>query len=151
MKKKRFIFVFIFFLIIICAFICANVYKYNKNKQEEKRYIEIRQNVKDAIEILIKAQMPYCPIESNVDEELYEKGFGKIYTAASLNSMGLLSKNDVLEPDGKSYCDVYGRAQVYFKDKNDQMHNCKVTYKMYLKCSKFEDKGFVKWDEWLDD
>ena len=55
---------------------------------------------------------------------------------------GYLKKDELLDVDGKKYCDVYVIIQSTFENPQDHQNNCSIAYKFYLKCNKYKDKGY---------
>ena len=109
-------------------------------ENEIERYAEIRESVKKASEHYLRALNPNCSI-SNENRETYTPGI--YFNASSLLSNGLITKNELLDIDKKSYCDAHVKATAYFENPLDHQRNCKVYYQIYLKCKNYEDKGYV--------
>jgi len=146
MKKKIMILVIIVFFIIVA--VISEISKHNndiKNKENEnKRYAEIKNCVKKAVEWNINAMYPNCPINDNFDEEK-SKTTGNFYNSSFLIDNGYLKKDELLDVDGKNYCDVYVIIQSTFENPQDHQNNCSISYKFYLKCIKYKDKGYKDW------
>ena len=53
--------------------------------------------------------------------------------------------NGELDYDKKSYCDVFVKVKRYRKDPLDEQNNCNISYKLYLKCNGYEEKGYQNW------
>ena len=60
---------------------------------------------------------------------------------------GYIKKEELLDIDNKSYCDVYVDISTEYKDKLDHQRDCKIYYKIYLKCNEYADKGYIDWNE----
>lgn len=146
MKKKIMIFVIIVFFIIVA--VISGISKHNndiKNKENKnRRYAEIKNSVKKAVEWNINAMYPNCPINDNFDEEK-SKSTGNFYNSSFLIDNGYLKKDELLDVDGKNYCDVYVIIQSTFENPQDHQNNCSIAYKFYLKCNKYKDKGYKDW------
>lgn len=140
MKKKFVISLLIILIIAIIISFCLIVYKNYKEDKEQKRYTEIRESVKKASEQYLRALNPNCSI-SNENRETYTSGI--YFNASSLLRNGLITKNELLDIDKKSYCDVHVKSTSYFEDPLDHQRNCEVYYQIYLKCKNYEDKGYV--------
>lgn len=146
MKKK------ILILIIIIALILAGVFLYTNGKnqrlkqiekEKENRYIEIKETVKKGIEWNLKAMYPNCPIVDILPEAEYYGGTH--YNAYFLISNGYIKQEDLLDYDGKSYCDIFVKVNNYKKNPMDEQHDCNVSYKLYLKCDGYTEKGYQDW------
>lgn len=127
--------------IIICLFF---VIKFIKNNNDNKRYLEIKDNVKKAVEWNIRVQYPYCTISNTYDKEL--KTGVTSYNSSFLIGNGYIKKSELLDVDKKSYCDVYVKNKVKYDNPLDHQKDCTISYKIYLKCNNYEDKGYLKWD-----
>ncbi len=136
MRKNIFKVVMAILIIILFSFIIYNV-RVN-NKRSEKRYAEIRENVKKGVEWNIRVQHPGCTI----GKEFKETTMGTSYNSAFLVKNGYLKKDELLDVDGKSYCDAYVDINEYYEDPLDHQHNCEVYYKIYLKCKGYKEKGY---------
>ena len=89
----------------------------------------------------INAMYPNCPIKDNFDEEK-SKFTGNHYNSSFLINNGYLKKDELLDVDGKSYCDIYVIIQSTFENSQNHQNNCSIAYKIYLKCNKYKDKGY---------
>lgn len=141
MKKKLLIIVSIFVFMII---LFLGIFFYNswQEKKEQARYAEIKESVKKAVEWNISAQYPYC----NISKDFRETSFpGSFYNSSFLIDNGYIKKEELLDIDGKSYCDVYVDINTYYEDPLDQQKNCELYYKIYLKCNNYKDKGYINW------
>ena len=142
MKKnlKKIIICIIVLAIIIYGFILIK----NKldKKKEQDRYAEIKESVIKAVEWEISAQYPGCTISKEFKEtERYRLS----HNSPFLINNGYIKKSELLDVDGKSYCDVYVKINPYYENDLDHQHNCEVYYKIYLKCKNYEDKGYFNW------
>ena len=96
--------------------------------------------MKKASEHYLRALNPNCSI-SNENRETNAPGI--FFNASSLLRNGLIKKNELLDIDKKSYCDVHVKSTSYFENPLDHQRNCAVYYQIYLKCKNYEDKGYV--------
>lgn len=133
MRKKYF--TLIPGIMIFCLVGCGS-------KDSKKRYDEIKENVKKAVEWKIRATYPKCTILDSYDKSANTR---EILNSSSLIKNGYIKKEELLDVDGKSYCDVYVKITVNLEDPLDQQNNCEVSYKIYLKCNDYEDKGYIEW------
>lgn len=148
MKKKIIIFVSTFLVIIL-----AIVVVFQKNNKDiktnkdnnDKRYLEIKESTKKAVEWNIKAMYPNCPITDTFDDDKNANTSGTHYNASFLISNGYIKKDELIDVDGKNYCDVYVVIQANFEDPQDHQKNCSTAYKIYLKCKDYKDKGYIDW------
>lgn len=141
MKKKLLIIVSIFVFMII---LFLGIFFYNswQEKKEQARYAEIKESVKKAVEWNISAQYPYC----NISKDFRETSFpGSFYNSSFLIDNGYIKKEELLDIDGKSYCDVYVDINTYYEDPLNHQKNCEIYYKIYLKCNNYKDKGYINW------
>ncbi|MBE6156347.1 MAG: hypothetical protein E7161_01190 [Firmicutes bacterium] len=141
MKRKSIIIISIILVLVISIFICFNLYKHNQKAQE--RYSEIKESVKNAVERNIRAQYPGCLISKEFKETTYP---GTSYNSNFLIKNGYIKKEELLDIDKKSYCDVYVDINTFFVNPLDHQKDCEVYYKIYLKCKNYEDKGYINWD-----
>jgi len=109
-------------------------------ENEMERYAEIRESVKKASEHYLRALNPNCSISNENGET---NAPGTAFNASWLLSNGLIKKNELLDIDKKSYCDVHVKSTSYFENPLDYQRNCAVYYQIYLKCKNYEDKGYV--------
>ena len=111
-------------------------------KDDSNRYEEIKESVRKAVEWNISAQYPGCSIATKYDKSAKN---GTYYNSKTLIKNGYIKKEELLDIDGKSYCDIYVKINVKYDDPYDHLHNCETSYKIYLKCNDYEDKGYVDW------
>ena len=144
MKKK----IIIVLLMIIVIAISMSCYIINKKEKEEmklkkaqERYAEIRENVKKAVKWNIGAQFPNCEIS----KEFKETSTGTFYNSKFLINNGYIKKEELLDVDNESYCDVFVDIKSEFENPLDNQNNCKIYYKIYLKCKDYKDKGYEDW------
>ena len=142
MKKKVIILLAIIFVVGITIIMGIFLYKNVKENKEQARYEEIRANVKKGVEWKLRANYPKCPIGNK-----YEKNRSSHCNSSYLINQDFIKKEDLLDIDGSSYCDVYVETYTYFKDSLDYQNNCEVNYKIYLKCKNYEDKGYINWGD----
>ena len=150
MKKKIVILITIMFVIVLI--IAIGILKFNsdiknndKNDADNKRYIEIKESAKKAVEWNIKAMYPNCHITDNFDDDKNANMSGNHYNASFLINNGYIKKDELIDVDGKHYCDVYVIIQTFFDDPQDHQKNCSTAYKIYLKCEDYKDKGYINW------
>lgn len=110
-------------------------------ENEKERYTEIKESAKKASEHYLRALYPNCTI-SNESGETNSPGTN--FNSSWLISNGLIKKDELLDVDKKSYCDVHVKAKAYFENPLDHQKNCNVYYQIYLKCMNYEDKGYVE-------
>lgn len=142
MKKKNRE-TFIVLTLLICFIVFLALYKNYENNLREKRYAEIKESAVNAVEKNIKAMYPNCPIAKEFREAA---STGSHYNSSFLINNGYLEKNELLDIDEKSYCDVFVKVSVYYENPSDKGHNCESSYKIYLKCKNYEDDGYTNWD-----
>lgn len=133
---KRKVIILIFF-IIICIIVGSVIYK---NYKAQKRYAEIRENVKRGVEWNIRAMYPKCSLVKESNEQEYSKS---TYHSDFLINNGYIKKNELLDIDNSSYCDVFVENYAYFENPMDYQNNCEVYYKIYLKCKNYEEEGYL--------
>lgn len=146
MKRKIIIISCIIVALIIGIVAYFNIKEKNEKiteKAKQERYSEIRKNVIKGVEWNIHAMYPNCPI---VDDSK-GNGSGAHYNSSFLIENGYIKKSDLLDYDEKSYCDIYVRIYDRFEDELDHQHNCYVSYKLYLKCNGYEEKGYFDWGD----
>lgn len=150
MKKKWMIIIIIICTVLIIGVIAVKYKNINNektnNRLNTKRYSEIKESVKIAVEKRIKAQYPSCPISQEWKDE-YKSKSGQFFQASGLINNGYIKKNELLDVDNKSYCDVYVVIKPYYEDPQDQQHNCHINYNFYLKCNDYEDEGYIDWGQ----
>lgn len=141
-KKIKFIIIsLIILLITLLSFILLNQHnKANEKKLNENRYSEIRRSVEKAVKWNISAMYPNCEISDG-----FKDLSGTHYNSSFLINNGYIKKEELLDIDNKSYCDVYVDIRSEYKDELDHQRDCKIYYKIYLKCNEFEDKGYINW------
>ena len=144
MKKKVVIPIIIFLILIIGIFTSLTLYKMYKEEAKkhelkaQARYSEIKENVKKAVEWNIRAQYPKCEIS----KEFKETNQGTYYNSSFLIKNGYIKKEEFLDIDEESYCDVYVDINNYFENPLDHQNNCEVYYNIYLKCKDYKDNGY---------
>jgi len=140
MKKKSIIIISIILVLVISIIICFDLYK--NNQESQKRYNEIRESVKKSVEWNIRAQYPGCSISKKFKETTSP---GQIYNSSFLIKNGYIKKEELLDIDNESYCDVYVDINTFFVNPLDHQQNCEVYYKIYLKCKNYEEEGYINW------
>ena len=139
MKNKTIIFIVIFLMIIVG---CNKKEETINKESNNKRYTEIKENIKIAVEKNIKAQYPNCPISYD-NKEGENVTTGTSYNSDSLINNGYLKKEELLDIDKESYCDVFVRVRVKYENPQDHQHNCTTYYNTYLKCENYEEEGYL--------
>ena len=144
MNKKKFIIIIVFSILIILSlvFFSIKIFENNKLKVAEKRYDEIRESAKKAMEWKLRANYPRCPIGDK-----YKKRKNSYSNSKYLIDQGYIKKEELLDVDGVNYCDIYVETYTYFENPQDLQNNCEVDYKVYLKCMNYEDKGYMDWGD----
>lgn len=149
MKKKIIIFGFI--VLIITLAIIFGFQKYytqlkndDKKSNDYKRYLEIKESTKKAVEWNIRAQYPNCSITSNFDKK--NNAVSSQYNSSFLINNGYIKQDELLDVDGENYCDVYVVIQMNSENLLDNSKKCSVAYKIYLKCSEYKDKEYINWE-----
>jgi len=112
-----------------------------KKNNAMKRYTEIRESAKKATEWYLGAIYPNCSI-SNGTSETYT--FKESENSSWYINQGYINRNELLDIDEKSYCDIHVKHGAYFENPQDLQKNCEVYYQIYLKCKNYEDKGYVE-------
>ena len=139
MKKKIFFVIVIIIVVgLVIGIICKNRFDEQENKEQEikeNRYQEIKNDVKDAIVWNLGASYPKCTISSEVKGNEFSH-----YNSSHLVNNGYIEKKDLLDVDGKSFCDVY--VKLYKDDSGDK---CEVSYKIFLNCEDYKEKGYINW------
>lgn len=144
MKKKNIILISILFLVII-GIIVSIFFINNKEIIPEERYKEIKESAKNAAEWHLKATQPYCVIGDSKEKKRYSHMNSKF-----LINNGYIKKEELLDIDGKSYCDIYVVVYRYIDESisfEAYGNDCEVNYKVYIKCKDYEEKGYVDWGE----
>lgn len=145
MKKKNIIIIsvlIIFISLIVLRFVFFNKKNVNEITSEE-RYKEIRESAKKAAEWHLKATQPYCVIGDSKEKKKYSH-----MNSRFLINNGYIKKEELLDIDGESYCDIYVVEYRYIDESislESYKNDCEVNYKVYLKCKDYEDKGYVYW------
>jgi len=142
MKKRIIIVLSIVFMICMTVIMSTLLYKNTKENKEQARYKEIRANVKKAVEWEISAVYPYCQIASGFKETT---GPSLHHNSPHLINQGYIKKEELLDVDNTSYCDVYVKINPDYEDPYNHQKNCKIYYKIYLKCKNHKDKGYFNW------
>lgn len=140
MKKKAIIIILIFLILIIGISISLILHKEKQERKAQERYSEIKKSVKTAVEWNISAMYPKCTIS----KEFKETTYGTYYNSSFLIKNGYIKKEELLDVDNKSYCEIYVDVNTYYENPLDHQNNCEVYYKIYLKCKDYKDKGYKK-------
>lgn len=141
MKKKNVVWLLSALVIIVGLVLSFVLYQVMQKNKELERYEEINESVKAAVEWNIRAQYPSCSLVKGT-----RKGSSKsFYNSSYLINQGYIKKSELLDIDKESYCDVYVEIYNYFENPLDYQHNCEVSYKTFLKCKNYKDKGYMDW------
>lgn len=125
--KKRILILIIFIMTIIIILSIYTIFNFNIAKAKE-RYSEIKETFEEAVIWNLDAtgdSKRHC--EENITKEI-------TITADLLISNGYLKKEDMLDIDGKSYCDGYAKTFA--------AEDCGIDYKLYIKCNDYKTKGY---------
>lgn len=141
MKKKTIIILSIILVMAICLIVGFILYK-NIQEKKAQRYDEIKESVKTGVEWNIRAMRPGCTIAKEYKDT---DEIGIHYNSSFLINNGYIKKSELLDLDGKSYCDVFVEINTHYENPLDIQNNCQVYYKIYLKCKNYEEKGYVNW------
>lgn len=146
MKKKILIVLSLILIISLCLITAFMLYKDKQKDEQEKneqaRYLEIKEIVKKGVEKNLRATHPNCPI---VDELPENNSVGFHYNSSYLINNGYIKQKDLLDYDGESFCDIYVEIKTYKKNQFDSQKDCNVSYELYLKCNNYEEKGYQNW------
>ncbi len=138
--------ILILLILILTVLISFKIKKGREEKNIQIRYQEIKENVKKAVIWNISAQYPKCTIDDNfLDSD--KDASGTSYNSSFLISNGYIKKEELLDIDKTSYCDVYVKIKVYYDNPLDHQQDCIANYKIYLKCQKYKDKGYINWNK----
>lgn len=123
--KKKLVILVIFIVVVI---IILSIYIiFNFNNKEKERYQKIA-------ELFEKAVIWNLDATGNSNKDCSENRSKEItITADDLISNGYLKKEDMLDIDGKSYCDGYA--------KTFRTEDCGIDYKIYIKCDGYKTDG----------
>ncbi|MBO5121245.1 MAG: hypothetical protein J6C28_06150 [Bacilli bacterium] len=143
MKKKILIIVSIILVIILGISIYIVLYSNNQNNKVQERYKEIRESAAKAAEWHLKATQPYCVIGDTKEKKKYSHMNSNFF----INN-GYIKKEELLDVDGVSYCDIYVVDYRYIDESisfEAYGNDCEVNYKVYIKCKDYKDKGYIDW------
>ena len=125
--KRKILILIIFVVIVIIILSIYMTFNFNIAKEKE-RYSEIKETFEEAVIWNLDAtgdSKRHC--EENITKEI-------TITADLLISNGYLKKEDMLDIDGKSYCDGYAKTFA--------AEDCGIDYKLYIKCNDYKTKGY---------
>lgn len=108
------------------------------NKDENKRYYEIKKSFEDSLKKHIDATFV---IKDNYNCHNFNEGF---MTSDGLILDGLLNKNEMLDIDGVSFCK--GVARKYVELTPNSKDKCEMKYDIYIKCGNYKTPGFDEQD-----
>lgn len=125
--NKKIIILLIF--IIFVGVIFFNVKNYSDEKKNQKRYEEIKRDINNELKNYLYIIAPKCqPNSGNL-----------IITHKELVYNAGMNMKKLLDIDNRSYCKVYVKPVCI-----------KVgvwNWNVKISCSKYEDKGYVNWDD----
>ncbi len=125
--KKKILILIIFIMTIIIILSIYTIFNFNIAKEKE-RYSEIKETFEEAVIWNLDAtgdSKRHC--EENITKEI-------TITADHLINNGYLKKEDMLDIDGKYYCDGYAKTFA--------AEDCGIDYKIYIKCNEYKTKGY---------
>ena len=125
--KKKILILIIFIMTIIIILSIYTIFNFNIAKEKE-RYSEIKETFEEAVIWNLDAtgdSKRHC--EENITKE-------NTITADLLISNGYLKKEDMLDIDGKSYCDGYAKTFA--------TEDCGIDYKIYIKCNDYKTERY---------
>lgn len=125
--KRKILILIIFVVIVIIILSIYMTFNFNIAKEKE-RYSEIKEAFEKAAIWNLDAtgnSKRHC--EENITKEM-------TITADHLINNGYLKKEDMLDIDGKSYCDGYAKTFA--------VKDCGIDYKIYIKCNEYKTKGY---------
>lgn len=143
MNRKVVLIVSIIILFILCIFLIFKVYKKDIQRREkkndetkekielessEKRYNEIRESIKKAMDWHIEASLVIK------NEDNCKVGHRVTWSSQLLIKYGFLKQKEMLDVDEKSYC----KAMIV----EYMGENCTMKYDIYLSCKDYEDEGY---------
>lgn len=139
MKKKYIIILIVLLVIIVSGIVIFIVI--NKDKSDNtKKYLEIKENIKNAVENSIHAMYLNCPIVDNFDKDA--KMNGRSFNTSFLIENGYIDKEELYDANNDSYCDAYIVIKADYKDPYDHQNNCTTSYVVYLKCNDYQESGY---------
>ncbi len=127
--KRVIILIIIVFLIICGGILSFNVYNNNKQKQNQKRYADIKKDINKELKRYIYVIAPKC----------YPYNGGSLITHRDLVYNGGMDIEKLLDIDKKSYCKVYAKAICVEVGEWD--------WDIMISCKDYEDEGYVDWAE----
>ena len=125
--KKKILILITFIMTIIIILSIYTIFNFNIAKEKE-RYNEIEKAFEEAVIWKLDAtgnSKRHC--EENITKEM-------TITADHLINNGYLKKENMLDIDGKSYCDGYAKTFA--------AGDCGVDYKLYIKCNDYKTEGY---------
>lgn len=143
MKKYKNIIIVLLIVLFLVLGIILFVYKIKPNDKTSSRYDEIRESARKAAEWHLKATQPYCVIGDTKEKKKYSH-----MNSTFLINNGYIKKEELLDVDGESYCDIYVVDYRYIDESislEAYGNDCEVNYKVYIKCKDYEDEGYIDW------
>lgn len=129
MKKKIIITIFLIFFIIIGCILFVNIKNHVVEKQNKKRYEEIRKNIDTELKRYMYVIAPKC----------YPENGTHLLTHRDLVYKGGMDKEKLLDIDEKSYCKAYIKTRC--------VEVGKWNWNIYISCKDYTDKGYIDWDK----
>lgn len=129
MKKKIIITIFLIFFIIIGCILFVNIKNHVVEKQNKKRYEEIRKNIDTELKRYMYVIAPKC----------YPENGTHLLTHRDLVYNGGMDKEKLLDIDEKSYCKAYIKTRC--------VEVGKWNWNIYISCKDYTDKEYIDWDK----
>lgn len=129
MKKKIIITIFLIFFIIIGSILFVNIRNHIVEKQNKKRYEEIKRDIDTELKRYLYVIAPKCQPNSGTP----------LITHRDLVYNGGMDKEKLLDIDEKSYC------KAYIKTRCAEVG--KWNWNIYISCKDYTNKGYIDWDK----
>jgi len=129
MKKKIIITIFLIFFIIIGSILFVNIRNHVVEKQNKKRYEEIKRDIDTELKRYLYVIAPKCQPNSGTPLITHQD---LVYNAG-------MNKEKFLDIDKKSYCKAYIKTRC--------VEVGKWNWNIYISCKDYTDKGYIDWDK----
>lgn len=129
MKKKIFILILIVIFIVSAGILFVKFKNYKIQKQNTKRYEEIKKDIDFELKRYMYVIAPKC----------YPENGSPLLTHKDLVNNGGMDKEKFLDIDRKSYC------KAYIKTKCVEIG--KWTWNITISCKDYTDKEYIDWAE----